>query len=314
MSTKIVFFLALFIGLIAAGSFLWLLDPLRGVLPLQKEPLSIRVEVPLPKTLETQIASLVENENQALVPPTPTAAVAAVIPATTSIEVTEGDESASPVLSASESTEDPQTLVDRALLDRRYAEFAYIEFGWLSTRKMATFHNNLTGEKEKTLEGGFIHGLRLDAVEEDHVLLSYGKSGPIRKPRIEFDIRNDPGAVLTAEDQKARALRYQELFGNRFRIAAQDENPTGQVSTLRMPSPAEEKEAQQKYIETYGLLFKRMSEGDPTIDLRDVPNPELNFDETVRKYFETHWPGQVEVTTEEEASPESAAGEDPSGQ
>lgn len=314
MSTKTVFFLALLLGLIGAGSFLWLLDPLGGVLPLQKEPLSIRVEVPLPKTLETQIASLVENENQALAQPTPTIAVAEVIPTTSTLELTGGDVPSPPILSASATTEDPQTLLDKAELARRGAEFAYIEFGWLSTKKMATFHNNLTGEKEKTLEGGFVHGLRLDVVEEDHVLLSYGKSGSIRKPRVEFDIRNVPNADLTDEEQKARTLRYQELFGNRFRIAAQEADPTGQSKTLRLPSPAEEKEAQQKYIETYGLLFKRMSEGDATIDLRDVPNPELNFDETIKKYFETHWPGQVEVSTDEEASPGSTVGEDTSGQ
>ncbi len=278
------------------------MDPYRGVQPLQREPLSIPVEIPLPKTLETQIASLVENESNALAAPTPTVAVAEVVLPTLTPVAPDAGVNGSSIPSASDTMEDPQVTYDKEVLDRRYAEFAYIEFGWLSTKKMATFHNNLNGEKEKALEGGNIHGLRLEAVEEDHVLLSYGQSGSIRKPRVEFDIKNDPDAVLTEEEQKARALRYQELFGNRFRIAAKDADPKGQARPLRLPSADEEKEAQQKYFETYGLLFKRMSEGDPTIELRDVPNPELNFDETVKQYFETHWPGQVEVTTEEESS------------
>jgi hypothetical protein len=309
MSTKGTFLLALVCGLVMAGGFLWLFDPTKGVQPLQQQPLSLTVEVPLPKTLETQIASLVENQNNELVAPTPTIAVSqAVIPTATPMTPAE------PVPSASETIVDPQVVLDKKTLDKRYAEFAYIEFGWLSTKKMATFHNNSTGEKEKTLEGGDIHGLRLEAVEQDHVLLSYGKSGAIRKPRVEFDIKNEPGKVLTEEEQAARALRYQELFGNRFMIAAQEADPTGQAKPPRLPSPAEEQEARQKYRETYGLLFQRMSQGDPTIDLRDVPNPDLNFDETVKRYFETNWPGQVEVTTEEESPSGTTTNSGTSGQ
>ncbi len=304
MSNKSLFFISLVGGLIVVGGAFWWLDPNRGIQPIQKQPLSVSVEIPLPKTVETQVASLVDNENKELSAPTPTIAVSeAAIPSVTQ-DMSDVAASDTPSASTSEAVvEDPQVVQDKEKLDKHYAEFAYIEYsGLFSTKKMATFHNNLNGEKEKVLEGGVIHGLQLDTVAEDHVMLSYGKSGSIRKPRVDFDVKNDPNETLSEADKKARMLRYQELFGNRFRIAAKEADPEGKERTLRLPSDAEQQKAQQKYRETYGLLFERMSKGDPTIDFRDVPNSDLNFDEAIKRYFETNWPGQVEVSTEGEAS------------
>lgn len=300
MSTKVIFVVTLVGGLLVAGTALWLLDPMGGIQSIPPQSLSIPVEIPIPKTVETQIASLVEEENIQLAPPTPVPQVAEPpAPATPEEEV-----AVAPVEEPTEPV-DPQVKQDKEYLSKHYSEFAYIEFaGYLSTRKMATFHNNLTREKEKVLEGGEIHGIHLDSVAEDHVMLSYGQSGSVRKPRVDLEVVNEPGKELTEEEQKARRLRYEELFGNRFKVAAEEANPAAKEKVLRLPSPAEEEQAKEKYRETYGRLFYQMSTGSPTVDMRDVPNGDLNLEDAVKKYFETHWPGQVEVSTEGGTSPE----------
>jgi hypothetical protein len=277
---------------IVGGLYLWFYPP--ALQQVSSKPLTIPLQVPIPNVLEAQVATLLAEEAQRLVNPTPTpvVAVVAVTPATSAVEITEAT-------LTDEIPVDPAVTQDRKMLDKYYSEFAYVEYGGLfANKRMGIFHNNLNREQEKEIEGGTIHGLRLDGVEEQYVLLSYGKAGPVKKPRIDLNISNDPTVQLTEAEQQVRAVRYQELYGNLFRIASSEANGGVKPKPIKIPSPQEEQAARQHYMETYGVLFQKMQAGDPTMDPREIPNPDLNFDDTVKRYFETYWPGQVEYTTE----------------
>lgn len=300
---------ALVAGILVAGLALYALTRSGGNLEvIQREPIRMAVEIPLPGLLDEHVAALVDQENKGLDSPVSTpipeqsadAAIQQAVPSATAEAEAEPESSpASAIAAIVVPTDDAQAREDAAILQQKYAEIAYIEFGGLSARKMATFFNTLNSEKEKALEGGSIHSLKIDQIENDYVLLSYGKAKPVKKPRVEFEVSNDPNTVLSQAEQKARAIRYQEMYGNRFLVAYQQENQ-GQPKngTYHAPSAGEEASARENYMKTYGLLFQRMQAGDMTLDPREVPNPDLNFDEAIKKYFETYWPGQMDVTTE----------------
>lgn len=303
---------ALAAGALAAGLAVYMVLQSGGNLEqIPREPIRMAIEIPLPAMLEEHVSALVDQENKGLETPVGSsepaqsaeAAIQPAIPSSTLEEKVAQATADEPVAAVEiAAPTDADVLKDTSILQQKYAEIAYVEFGGLAARKMATFYNTLNGEKEKALEGGNIHTLKIDQIENDFVLLSYGKAKPMRKPRVDLEVSNDPNTVLSEAEQKSRAIRYQELYGNRFLVAYQQENQGQPNRGFHAPSAGEEAAARENYMKTYGMLFQRMQAGDMKLDPREIPNPDLNFDETVHKYFETYWPGQVDVTIDPASS------------
>jgi len=192
-----------------------------------------------------------------------------------------------------------QQISDTRILEEKAAEIAYIEYaGVIAGRTRAVFFNNLKQERKSVLDGTTINDLLLEEVAEEFVVLSYGEAPPLRKPRVDLELDGVPLQDLSEEEKEVRMTRFMELYGHRHRVAgkkARREKGLGPIPPP--PSPLEQEEARQRYMETYGAFYRSIRSGSFEEDSRDYPKPEVGFDEEVRRYFDLYWP-DVEVETE----------------
>jgi hypothetical protein len=284
MSSKLLSILALVALILGAGVLLGkLAAPTIEAIP--RQPLALKIQVPAPDLLGGQIDSLISGAT--LEPATAAAVVqAASQPAPANGSLVTG--------STVTAVSDPANKQDIDKLFRLASRFAYIQYGEVSGKRIATFLDTQSNERKVATEGTNLNGLEIRQVAPEFVMLGYGKADPLQKPRVDLEVKNPEDRSLSPEEKEARMIRYRELWGNRYLAAAKESG----VAEVRLPTADEEKAAMERYKETYGELMRRLQSGKTDANPADFPDPSLNFDEAVRHYFDTHWPGQVEVSTE----------------
>lgn len=291
-----------------------LLRPHPTVAPFPRSGLTLPVSLPTGDFVSDRVEQLAREATRPLSPavPVPEAVVAAPPVASATAESVAGpltspasetatnpEDIPQPEPPPISSTDERQAARDKAFLEARNSEIAFVDLGGeISGKKIAMFHFIETKEKKTAIEGGEINSLKVVAVSDNSARLGYGLAEPISKPRIQLEIGDDPDKPLTEAEKQARLVRYQELWGNRFMAAARESGADVRASELDEPPSAEQEAARRKYWETYQEYFEKVRAQDPSVDPREIPRPDLDPDTAVKKYFETHWPDQIEVTTE----------------
>lgn len=267
----------------------------RGIEPLPRKPIEIPITLPFPDLLARELNHIVaEVDTEKILAATTDAAFSSTVGGAST-----AGEAASELVASDSPPVDSRLLADSLFLEERYSEFAYLgSAGSLSGKRLGTFHTIASGDRKTALEGGTIHMLHIDKIEEDHVVLSHGQAEPVKKPRITLEIDDRPESEISPEERQARETRYKELFGNRHLVEARRHARENGLPEVQAPTPEQEAEARKRYMETYAVFFQKLKAGDPTANPREFPIPDQKFEENVRRYFETNWPNQVEVTTD----------------
>jgi len=228
---------------------------------LEPEPVHLPFEIPFSGFVERGVAKLALEETARTMRERTTASTAPNRVAVSGPLETDRLKTASPTVKPTE---------DR-ILKAKLSRFAYIAYGSIGGEGLATFLDTRTKKTFAARAGAFVHGLRIESVSRDSVLLVTSEGSRIRKPRVELEVENKPMAELTADEKEARLIRYNELWGNPARFADVEEEPESNRNETDREIQAEKETARRNYIENMKHYRRKLERNDSGVDSRDSP-------------------------------------------
>lgn len=176
-----------------------------------------------------------------------------------------------------------------------YCQVAYLGVsGQVGAIKVGLFRDNLSGSTETVSEGRRYQGLEVLELNEEYALVTVGDAGPVRKPRVAWMLPPGvPDDELSEEEKLARAVRYQELFGNPSRAAYRQSIKRNEIFGIPLPDGYEAMRKSQVYQEEYGEFY-RNARNRRSGEKNNHEPFEDTLDEDVTRYFDQYWP-DVEV-------------------